>query len=150
MKETERPTPETESSICRYACPGWPDGRPLTFDDEPTVPADFARRLERERDEARDQIHRMREHHERTLEDDSIVASCGCLTKSPEVRFHKPGCKYRLICERDELRKALIEAEVALSRHIPEGHGSHPNPEFEVVEQARQALANTAPKGEHE
>lgn len=35
---------------------------------------------------------------------DSIVASCSCLTKTPEVAHHKRGCRYRLISERDSLR----------------------------------------------
>lgn len=33
--------------------------------------------------------------------DDWPVGSCNCLTKTPEVKFHKPGCKYRLIMERN-------------------------------------------------
>lgn len=27
------------------------------------------------------------------------VASCTCLTKTPEVKFHKETCRYRQICE---------------------------------------------------
>jgi hypothetical protein len=41
----------------------------------------------------------------RGLESDSIVAACNCLTKTPEVEHHKPGCKYRLIMERDMARE---------------------------------------------
>lgn len=37
---------------------------------------------------------------------DSPVAACNCSTKSPELKFHKRGCKYRLIVERDEAREA--------------------------------------------
>jgi chromosome segregation ATPase len=44
---------------------------------------------------------------ERDLESDSIVASCGCLTKTNEVKYHKPGCKYRLVSERDEARSLI-------------------------------------------
>jgi len=47
-------------------------------------------------------------------DDDSLIGSCNCLTKTPEVKYHKKGCKYRLIvernearAERDELRKEL-------------------------------------------
>lgn len=29
----------------------------------------------------------------------SMVASCDCLTKTPEVKYHKPGCRYRVIAE---------------------------------------------------
>ena len=50
------------------------------------------------------------------LESDSIIASCGCGTKTNEVRFHKPGCKYRLICERDDARKARAAAVAAVER----------------------------------
>lgn len=45
---------------------------------------------------------------------DSIVASCNCFTKTPDIQFHKRGCKYRLIeernaaeAERDRLREVL-------------------------------------------
>lgn len=43
-------------------------------------------------------------HDAALLEDDSIVASCGCGVKTNEVKYHKPGCKYRLICERDDAK----------------------------------------------
>ena len=65
---------------------------------------DKALSLERERDEAREQIQMMLKHDASRLESDSIVGSCDCLTKTPEVKYHKPGCKYRLISERDEAR----------------------------------------------
>lgn len=39
------------------------------------------------------------------IDSDSIVASCDCLTKSPNYLIHRTGCKYRLICERDEARE---------------------------------------------
>jgi len=45
-----------------------------------------------------------------SLSSDSIVGSCNCLTKSPDHTFHRPGCKYRLICERDEARRVAEEA----------------------------------------
>lgn len=48
------------------------------------------------------------------LGSDSIIASCNCLTKTNEVSFHKPGCKYRLICERDDARAKLAAAESQL------------------------------------
>lgn len=47
----------------------------------------------------------------RELDSDSPVASCNCMTKTPEVKFHKVGCKYRLIMERDELAALLTEAK---------------------------------------
>lgn len=40
---------------------------------------------------------------------DSLVAACNCLTKTPEVKYHKPGCKYRLISERDAARQFIEE-----------------------------------------
>jgi hypothetical protein len=46
-----------------------------------------------------------------TIDTDSIVASCNCDTKTNEVIHHKPGCKYRLISERDDLRAKLAEVE---------------------------------------
>lgn len=71
------------------------------------ISPDFARRLERERDEAREQIQSIHKHDQRRLESDSIVGSCDCLTKTPEVKYHKPGCKYRILSERDEAREQL-------------------------------------------
>ena len=38
-------------------------------------------------------------------DDDSIAGSCNCLAKTLEVSFHKKGCRYRLIMERDQARK---------------------------------------------
>lgn len=43
------------------------------------------------------------------LHGDSIVAACDCGTKSPEIKYHQPGCKYRLIVDRDLWRE---EAEL--------------------------------------
>ena len=61
----------------------------------------------KERDKARSQIEMMVKHDTQRLDSDSLVASCDCLTKSPEVMYHKVGCKYRLIRERDEAREAV-------------------------------------------
>lgn len=35
----------------------------------------------------------------------SIVGSCTCLTKTPDIKFHKADCRYRLIVENEQLRK---------------------------------------------
>lgn len=51
-----------------------------------------------------------REKMFRDLESDSIVGACTCLTKTPTVQHHKPGCKYRLIMERDRLLVAAKNA----------------------------------------
>jgi len=56
----------------------------------------------------RAQLDAVRAVMNRGLDDDSIVGSCQCMTKTPEIQHHKPGCKYRLICERDECRRAYI------------------------------------------
>jgi len=50
------------------------------------------------------------------LDSDSIVASCDCLTKTNEVKYHKPGCKYRLICERDDARSVANELAGRINR----------------------------------
>lgn len=65
---------------------------------------------------AREQMDLCRKHEEECLESDSVVASCNCPTKTDEVRFHKPGCKYRLIMERDESRESLREVEEELGK----------------------------------
>lgn len=44
------------------------------------------------------------DNQERKLADDSIVGSCQCCTKTDDPQHHKPGCKYRLVCERNEAR----------------------------------------------
>lgn len=56
-----------------------------------------------------------------SLESDSIENSCNCLARTPEAHLHKPGCKYRLISERDakqqeceRLKDALETARNAL------------------------------------
>lgn len=61
--------------------------------------------LASESDALREQIDLMKKHHQDQLESDSIMASCGCLTKTNDFKYHKPGCKYRLICERNEARQ---------------------------------------------
>ena len=45
------PTPETDANLCCYDHPAWPGGRKFTVNGHPVVPADFARKLERERDQ---------------------------------------------------------------------------------------------------
>lgn len=48
---------------------------------------------------------------------DSIVASCDCGTKTPDIAYHKPGCRYRLIRERDEARSLVAAFEKAVNQH---------------------------------
>lgn len=48
------------------------------------------------------------------LDDDSIIASCDCLTKTPAIEHHKKGCKYRLIVERDNARLEIKRLRGAL------------------------------------
>jgi hypothetical protein len=97
----EQTTPETDAASMTW------------YGNKDAVQGDFARKLERERDEARThadnyakQIKMMLQHDAERLESDSLVASCDCLTKTHEVKYHKPGCKYRLISERDEARES--------------------------------------------
>lgn len=54
-----------------------------------------------------------REHELLSLESDSIVASCNCLVKSNDIQFHKKGCKYRLIEERDNAVSRISELEAS-------------------------------------
>ena len=60
-------TPETDKSLCRYDHPAWPGGRKFTVNDQPVVLAEFARKLERERDELRAAVRNLRDvkgrHH---------------------------------------------------------------------------------------
>lgn len=42
---------------------------------------------------------------------DSPVAACNCLIKTPDPQFHRAGCRYRLITERDEARERIAELE---------------------------------------
>lgn len=54
----------------------------------------------------------------RDLESDSIVASCSCMTKTNEAHYHKPGCKYRLITERDEAREESAKFKAAYEESL--------------------------------
>lgn len=108
----ETPTPRTDAEardvICLCDMGGHVSGMAGKKDPYGEwVESDFARQLERELAETRANNLRFHERLEAQLEDDSIVASCNCLTKTPDVRYHKPGCKYRLISERDDARQQL-------------------------------------------
>jgi len=48
------------------------------------------------------------EMRERENGGESIVGSCTCLTKTPEVKYHKPDCRYRIIMERDNPKDAAL------------------------------------------
>lgn len=63
-------------------------------------------------------------HMTDSVESDSVLGSCNCDTKTPEIQFHKAGCKYRLISERDELRKKQKRWDSNL--HTPENYGLKP------------------------
>lgn len=64
---------------------------------------EFARRLEFQCNELQNALDRRVENDAKSVQSDSVVASCNCMTKTPKVKYHAKGCKYRLICERDEL-----------------------------------------------
>lgn len=92
--------------------------------------ADFARTLERELAAVTAERDALRAAFERDKnnDSDSPVGQCSCLTKSPDIRYHKKGCRYRLIMERDRMREALerqalhtpsylcAEAQIALGK----------------------------------
>ena len=74
-----------------------------------TVPAEFARRLERERDEARRDAAMWKANHDNQVELKSIISKRGDLKdRAPRVE--------KLIAERDQLRKRVAELESALNR----------------------------------
>ena len=79
-------------------------------------------------------------------ESDSVVASCNCLTKTNEVAYHKPGCKYRLICERDAAKARCVELEGELEKvravKVEEICGIPTTVNEVRIEKARQALAS--------
>lgn len=54
------------------------------------------------------------QHHKDRLKSDSIVASCDCGTKAPDIQHHAPGCKYRLISERDFMLRENAELKAKL------------------------------------
>lgn len=41
----------------------------------------------------------------------STVASCTCLTKTPEVRFHDPMCRYRILREASAVLRRFMRLE---------------------------------------
>jgi len=56
-----------------------------------------------------------KEQLKRDLASDSVVASCNCLTRSPDIQYHAVGCKYRLTSERDELKRDNDACEGVIS-----------------------------------
>ena len=72
----------------------------------------FARRLASELLETRELNAKL---VERMLasDDDSHVGACDCLCKTPDIQFHRKGCRYRLISERNE---AIARADKAEAR----------------------------------
>jgi hypothetical protein len=109
-------TPETDleddlSIDCNNPCYNCPvvkesTGAHLTCD---FVPAEFARRLERERDEARKDAAMWKANHDNQVELKSIISKRGDLKdRAPRVE--------KLIAERDQLRKRVAELESALNR----------------------------------
>ncbi len=69
--------------------------------------------------ELQEQARLIQFHREADLESDSIVASCDCMTKTNEITFHKPGCKYRLICERDDARQIVRNMDEEKAAMLP-------------------------------
>ncbi len=50
------------------------------------------------------------------VESDSTVGSCDCLTKTPDIEYHKPGCRYRLIVERNAYKQDRDDMLEALNK----------------------------------
>lgn len=67
---------------------------------------------------------------------DSIVGSCTCLTKTPDISYHSTGCKYRLIVERN-----MARAELAAFRRSFDGHVYVKNEEYAELCRAARELA---------
>ena len=83
------------------------------------------------------------------IDSDSIVASCDCLTKTNEVKYHKPGCKYRLIFERDEARGIAEQAVAGIDKlcaHIRPELPETPLP-WNSSENAKEHSTSTADGG---
>ncbi len=51
---------------------------------------------------------------------DSVVASCQCGVKTPDIQHHAVGCKYRLIVERDDAREQLQTVKQELNARLIE------------------------------
>jgi hypothetical protein len=141
MKAELRPTPET--TLFNQTVRGTPIEKYWSALGK-------CEKLERERDEANKradskhalwmmelrkvaeleaQVRAMLKNEASKLESDSIVASCNCDTKTPEIQHHKPGCKYRLIVERDEAREKIIRIKK-----------SHEETELDEIESMREAI----------
>ena len=104
-----RPNPETRD-ICRcngiqtYAYSTYPGGSRLVRSHPDNSDAQWYSRKDID-----PLIERLR-HAEVLNESDSVVGSCSCLTKTAAVSHHARGCRYRLICERDDARSRLDKA----------------------------------------
>ena len=104
---TPRPTPETDAEVKDFDAP-W-----LYY-----VNADFARKLERERDEAREQLEAMREAIKKGHD-----ALTGCVDDSGELLAERgwwrdePRCGYQARYE--ETKQRIEDAEAALAKLKP-------------------------------
>ena len=99
--------------------------------------------LKRERDELRQRVGlllQIRERDKDRVDSDSIAGSCDCNVKTNDPQHHAKGCKYRLICERDEAREELarmqtmaasvadtIAKRVAMLEAMQDAHGALEN-----------------------
>lgn len=77
------------------------------------VPAETARTLERDLTAAQSRIKLLQENLV-APDDDSTVGSCDCGIKSWEIQYHRKGCRYRLIEERNTAQSSISELEKEL------------------------------------
>jgi hypothetical protein len=107
-------TPETDAARLTEK-----NGCILTIGGNQVVPAEFARRLERERDEARKEAAMWKANHDNQVELKSIISKRGDLKdRAPRVE--------KLIAERNQLRASNVELAETLEEVLSdwnEGHG---------------------------
>lgn len=86
---------------------------------------------------------------DRNIDNDGIIGSCNCLTKTPLIEHHKKGCKYRLISERDQLQAEVQWLRSALEFFVQTCDTAPPTRVMEYLstacEKAREALSPSAP-----
>ena len=112
--------PDHSVVTCVYCGMEYPDGTPaakakILTEHIKVCTSHPMHAVTKERDELKRALDRRVERDAESVQSDSIVASCNCMTKTPDAKHHAKGCKYRLICERDDEKRYRITWEERFS-----------------------------------
>lgn len=121
--------PDHTVVTCVYCGMEYPDGTPaakakILTEHIKVCTSHPMHAVANERDELKRILDQRIENDAQSVQSDSIVASCNCLTKTPDAKHHAKGCKYRLICERDE---AISNCEKLIHAFLEGSDSEHGN-----------------------